>query len=306
MDSRRLPNFFIVGAPKCGTTAFSELLRKHPNLFLTDPKEPRYFARHLTIVSPGTPEYVTSFEAYLELYRDVAPDVHSAIGEASTSYLRSERALREIADFRPRSRIIVFIRNPVDLAYSWHSQKVIEGQEDESNFEKAWALQEERRNQSPPRRLRQRDSLEYAMVAGIGTQLETLYGIFPAEQILVIFQENISDDGARTYRRVIEFLGLELDENRSPERIRESVDLKWPRLWRFFNNRSRSTDVLVRFVKRILGSRATRIADGWRSHGVQPRKALNEEMRLTLIDFFQSEVDKIEVITGRRLDHWRV
>ena len=59
------PNFFIVGAPKCGTTALSEYLREHPNAFLCQPKEPHYFATDFP-----THRYVTKEEAYLKLFRE--------------------------------------------------------------------------------------------------------------------------------------------------------------------------------------------------------------------------------------------
>ena len=73
------PNFFIVGAPKCGTTALSHYLRQHPRIFFSLPKEPHYFATDL-------PRYrmVTHEPAYLEYFRGAGPQ-HTAVGEGSVS-----------------------------------------------------------------------------------------------------------------------------------------------------------------------------------------------------------------------------
>jgi len=133
------PNFFIIGAPKTGTTALSEYLKDHPNIFFCPVKEPHFFdldtSKRLKL----------NLQTYLSLFAEADPALHQAVGEGSTGYLFSKVAVSEILKFNPNSKFIVMLRNPVDLVQSWHSEMYYEGVEDVVDFEKAWKLEQERR-----------------------------------------------------------------------------------------------------------------------------------------------------------------
>jgi hypothetical protein len=75
----KTPNFFILGAPKCGTTSLAAWLAAHPAVYMSPLKEPAYFAADLKVDRPGPQEYRALFSA--------AGDIHLAVGEASTCYL---------------------------------------------------------------------------------------------------------------------------------------------------------------------------------------------------------------------------
>ena len=95
-----IPNFFIVGAPKCGTTALYEYLRAHPNVFMPELKEPHFFAKDLG----GYPR-IKTLEAYRELFEARAAQ-HLAVGEASVYYLRSAVAIRNtVTTIRSHGRL---------------------------------------------------------------------------------------------------------------------------------------------------------------------------------------------------------
>ncbi len=128
-----IPNFFIVGAPKCGTTALSEYLREHPNVFMCSPKEPKYFDFDFNYPIEWTEK------SYLNLYSKADPKRHHAIGEASVTYHYSECAISRILKLNPESKFIIMLRNPVDLVRSWHAQEIFTGQENISDFEKGLA-----------------------------------------------------------------------------------------------------------------------------------------------------------------------
>ena len=113
------PNFFIVGAPRCGTTALSEYLRGHPNVFFSQPKEIGFFATDF----PGS-RVITRFEDYMALFNDVQPD-HLRVGEGSVWYMYSREAARNIHEYNPKAKLIVMLRNPVDLVHSLHSQLLL-------------------------------------------------------------------------------------------------------------------------------------------------------------------------------------
>ena len=95
------PNFFIIGAPKCGTTSLWTWLVSHPNIFLPLEKEPHYFN-----TDDARRGVLTSLEQFEALFRDVR-DEHIAICEASVWYLSSRTAVRNILQYQPNARLIV-------------------------------------------------------------------------------------------------------------------------------------------------------------------------------------------------------
>ena len=110
------PNLFILGAPKCGTTSLYTYLREHPNIFFSHIKGPHYFA--------------TDFENYRSVKTKVdyanlfseANAQHSIIGEASVLYLYSENAIKGIYNDNPNAKLIIMLRNPIEVVQSWHAQ----------------------------------------------------------------------------------------------------------------------------------------------------------------------------------------
>jgi Sulfotransferase domain len=135
--SARKPNFFILGAPKCGTTSMAEWLRTHPNIFVSPNKEPNFFNTH------DGPRLYTS-DQYEALFRG-ANDEHVAVGEASALYLSSSEAVINIMRYKPDARFIVMVRNPAEMAPSYHAELVLHGAENVKDFVTAWHLQESRR-----------------------------------------------------------------------------------------------------------------------------------------------------------------
>ncbi|MEQ9093167.1 MAG: sulfotransferase, partial [Miltoncostaeaceae bacterium] len=201
----RRPNFFILGAPKCGTTALSEYLRRHPQVFMSSPKEPHYFCDDFDYYyAPGR----RSLDHYLHLYDGAGPE-HLAVGEASVWYLYSQTAAANIAAFDPGARAIVMLRNPVEMVPSLHSQLLYTVDEDERDPARAWALQEARaRGDRLPAGVRVPAFLQYGPAASYAAQIERVMAVFPPERLLVILFDDFRADTAGTYRRTLEFLGV--------------------------------------------------------------------------------------------------
>jgi hypothetical protein len=217
----RRPNFFIVGAPKCGTTALSEYLRGHPNVFLTDPKEPHYFSSDFS-----GHRYARDEQDYLALFRYAAPE-QQRLGEASVGYLYSRTALPAIREFSPDARVIAMVRNPVGMAISLHRQLLYARYEDVSDFETAWRLQAERRaGRRIPATCRAPEFLQYADVCRLGQQVARLYTLFPREQIKVILFDDFIADTRRVYRETLEFLGLPDDHRATFPPINEAKKMR--------------------------------------------------------------------------------
>jgi len=123
MSGTRRPDFFIVGAPKCGTTAMATYLSDHPQIFMPVAKELHFFGSDLDYRRrrPTQAEYLAAFERGGQATR---------AGEASVGYLYSERAPTEILEFSPGADILIMLRDPVDMVRSQHSQELFMGQED--------------------------------------------------------------------------------------------------------------------------------------------------------------------------------
>ena len=135
----RRPDFFIVGAPKSGTTALYEYLRQHPQVFMSDPKEPNYFGAD--VERRRTPRI--SLDEYLGYFAG-AGDAKRA-GEASVRYLHSRTAAQEIAEFAPQGQAIIMLRDPVEMMHAMHGELVYIGAEDIPDFADALAAEDDRR-----------------------------------------------------------------------------------------------------------------------------------------------------------------
>ena len=126
----RVPDFFLVGAPKCATTAMHHYLRQHPQLFMPEMKEVHHFGSDLG----GLPGALTD-EQYGALFAPASPEAR--VGQTSIWALYSNRAAQEIRAANPAARIVAIIREPIDMMYALHSEYVANGIEDIASFAKA-------------------------------------------------------------------------------------------------------------------------------------------------------------------------
>lgn len=204
-----LPDFFILGAPKCGTTSLVHWLETHPQVFLSSVKEPHFFSTDLA--NRG----VSSEAAYRRLF-DVASSKKLAVGEASTWYLFSKDAVPNILRAVPEARFIVMTRDPVEMARSLHHHVVRQLHEDEPDFARAWALQTDRRaGHNIPRDCTEPAFLQYGAACSLGAQVARLLRHASADRVLHIPLEGLRDDPAHHYRGVLAFLGVRDDGRQS-------------------------------------------------------------------------------------------
>ena len=220
----RVPDFFIVGHPKSGTTALYEMLRAHPEVYMPDLKETRWFAREL---HPRTPSgtHPGSLDDYLALFAAARADQRT--GEASPSYLRSREAASRIAELQPRARIIAILREPASFLRSLHMELLRDHVETEKDLAKAISLEAERRAEHE---LARRPGLVYADYVQYVEQLRRYHAAFGREQVLVLIYDDFRADNEATVRRVMSFIGV--DDTR-PVKLSEanpSVRVRSPRL----------------------------------------------------------------------------
>ncbi len=200
-----LPNFFIIGAPKCGTTSLARWLSAHPQVFMSRIKEPHFFSTDL-----GNRKFDSECK-YLQLFAS-ATARHLAVGEASTWYLFSDAAVPAIESRLQGVRYIVLTRDPVEMARSLHHHNVRVLHEDKADLMEAWWLQEpRRRGDRIPATCTEPAFLQYLSACALGRQLERLYERVDPRRVLHLKLETLQSDPGAEYRRVLEFLGLDDD-----------------------------------------------------------------------------------------------
>jgi Sulfotransferase family len=226
----RLPDFFIIGHPKCGTTALHEMLGAHPQIYMPEMKEPQFFASDLRVPDPSRPQAGTmSYEEYLALFAHARPD--QLIGDASTRHIWSPTAAERIARAQPAARIIALLREPASFVRSLHLQLLQNRSENEPDLRKAIALEEQRREGRALTKLAASQPLllQYTLRARYVEQLRRYYDAFPPEQVLVLIYEEFRAENEQTVRAVQRFLGVDdtlpLQTVQANETVRRRVGL---------------------------------------------------------------------------------
>ena len=202
-----LPDFLIAGAPKAATTALHVALARHPQLYLSRVKEPKYFLTDGRPRAQGGPgdartlrQQVWQRDKYEALFAG-APS-GTRLGESTSLYLRDADALRRIHMAIPDVRIIALLRDPVDRAHSNWAHLWSAGLEPEHDFLKACLLEEKRAAAGWAPFWR------YLSLGKYGEQLELLWTLFPRERSLVLRYRELRESPAETLDRINAFLGV--------------------------------------------------------------------------------------------------
>ena len=251
-NAARLPDFFIVGQPKCGTTALYQMLRSHPQIFMPDNKEPWFFAEELHERTPprpaGTPRTLAEYAA---LFAPAAASQRA--GEASVLYLWSRTAAGAIARVVPEARIIAILREPASLLRSLHLQFVETYVETETDLRTALALEPERaRGLSVPRHTYWPRALRYSEHVRYVEQLRRYGDLFGAENMLVLVYDDFRRDNAATVRRVLRFLEVDDSVALKAREVNLSVGVRAGSLRRAAHALAVGHDPLARAAKAIV------------------------------------------------------
>ena len=197
------PNLFLVGAPKSGTTALYSYLKRHPQILMSKIKEPQFFASDVC----GDQRCIQTMPEYLACFDSPDKDC-VVIGEASTCYLGSKLAPLEIHRFCPGARVIVMLRNPTDVMYAEHSERVFGGTEHITDFEVALDSPEPRRWRSGPFKGHLVRNLTYREITAFSEQVQHYFGVFGKENVHVIIYDDFAHNPDVAYQSVVSFLGL--------------------------------------------------------------------------------------------------
>lgn len=299
--SRNFPDFFIAGAPKCGTTSLYEWLRSHPELHMPV-KEPGFFSQDLR------PIHYNDVQTYQDLFRN-CPAEKSLIGEATPRYMYSARGLKEIYKYNPKAKIIILLRNPADLVVSFHGQMLREGIEVLTDFKEAWDLSQSRvRGENLPKLCQCPKVLDYPFWGRIGSPLKTVFDIFPGDQVKVYTLDELKVRPADVYRDVLNFLEV-IDDGRSDfpsENLR--VEVRSAKLHRTLLSIRNSCAPLLNTIQSLSGGHGTGLLKLVNIFNVEkPRHLTNspDRFRQELLAFFIPEVEIVESLTGFDLSNWK-
>ena len=198
------PNFFIVGAPKCATTAMSVYLSSHPDVFFSPSKEPFFFATDLD----HRWRERRSLESYLGLFDGA--NGHKRVGEGSSLYLFSRVAARQIHTFNRDARILIMLRDPAEMIYSLHGQWLYAANENLTDFEAAIGAQRDRRRgkRIPPGAYFV-EGLQYFAMARFSEQVARYFDVFGRDRVHITLQDDLRNDPVAALGAATDFLGLE-------------------------------------------------------------------------------------------------
>ncbi len=306
---RVVPNFFIVGAPRCGTTSLFDTMSRHPDVFCCPVKEPNHFAidrntnphviasavRRGVLLTEGAagmavlPRVATTpdYETYLSLFNGWTGQ--HAVGEASTFYLMSEVAPAEIARRRPDARIIVVLRQPVERAQSEYLMHAQLGRTMGSLDSIDAVLPNPADGEGA---IKSRTIIETSLYA---PQIERYLHAFAREQMLFLRFEDVVHNPSDVLRRVYQHIGVDPDfsveTNLSHQNQTRSV--RFPALNRLLF-RSGLRDVILHGlpspVRKLLAKR-------YYGTGARTRPTLP-------LDLFRTDIAKTERLTGLDLSAW--
>ncbi len=296
------PSFFIIGAPKCGTTALYIWLSEHPYIYMSPVKEPHFLAEDL----PYKRRNVANERAYFNLFSKAGVE-HLAVGESSTSYISSPAAIRNIKTRFPKARLVAVVRNPIDMAYAMHNQLLSSMNEDVADFEEAWRLQEKRRQgKHIPKQCLYPKGLLYGDKARVGAQLQWVLEEIQRDLVQISFFDDLVTAPGTVYRAVLAHLSMPDDKRQSFPRVNVSKRLRSRALGSMLRTASAIGRPVKRWIQSTFGVEPPHVvtAISRMNQEKYSRPPLREGFRVELLEYFREDVELLSQITGRDLSHW--
>ena len=287
------PNFLIVGAPKCGTTAMWRYLGQHPEIWMCPTKDLHYFGSDLNF----TIRKRHSLSDYLGFFDSVDTNV---AGEASVWYLYSQNAAREIAQFDPHMKIIIMLRDPIAMMYAHYTQMRFNGLgfEDQAEFSQALALEGARsKGHDLPKGTPLPEALLYRRIGTYSEQIQRYWDVFPKQQVLILIQEDMKDDTQSVYQQTLSFLGVDPAFEADFKRVNTHKVTRFEWVRRLVGYTPQSVkNVLPNNARQMIGKGIRR----WNSKH-EKRTPLSAELKIHLYKEFAPEVEKLSSMLGRCL-----
>lgn len=299
-----LPNFLLIGAPKCGTTSLYRYLVQHPQIFMSANKEPNFFALegHPPHYSgPGDEragmslESVTDLATYQALF---APSGGaSALGEASTMYLYLPETAERIHHYVPQAKLIAVLRHPVERAYSHYLHLRNDGREWLEDFHAALDAEDERiaQNYAP--------AWHYRHVGLYSQQIQRYRQYFGPDQLKIFLYEDLRQNQAAVIQEMFDFLGLDpafQPDTSSRHNVSNTVRRhQWLHNFLTRDNpvKSMLRAVLPKSVRQPLATRAYK-------QNVTKAPPFNPQLKQELLPLFKDDIEALQPLIQKDLSSW--
>jgi len=310
MTTEAKPNFFIVGAPKCGTTSLHEYLQRHPDVYMPFYKEPHYFGSDLQ--GSRFMQFRNRPEKYHKLFHDVRSETR--IGESSPWYLVSKNAAKEIKSYDPNAKIIMILRNPVDMMYSMWSQFRYSGNEQIEIFEDALKAEPARKQGKQIRRAAHCiTGLFYRDMATYSVQVKRYFDVFGQDNVKVIIFDDFKADTAGIYKEVLDYLELDSTFTTNFDVVNPNKDVRVEWLQKLILSTGFSL-MLLKDRLTYLATTSRFVPYSYRTETVkgvinaytkyEKRSPLTAETRKRILSEFESEIDDLGKLLDRDLSYW--
>ncbi len=298
-----LPNFILLGAAKSGTSSVWDYLKQHPQIFMSNPKEPNFFVfegvKLPPFSGPESPEVllkrlyqntITDWESYQALFDKVSDEM--AIGEASVRYLYFPQAPENIKKYIPDVKMIVMLRNPVDRLYSHYVMNIRHLLEPLS-IEKALDQEEERINNNWGW------DWHYTKLGMYSQQIQRYLNIFEPEQLKILFYDDFRENPVGIMKEIYQFLGVDdsfvLDIKR---RKNQGYLPKNKLVHKFLFTSNPLKSFLEKILPRSLYKKLINNLKKWNSGPIPP---LPVALKKSLNEVFREDITELQKIVNREL-----
>jgi hypothetical protein len=301
-----IPNFFLVGAPKCATTAVAVALGCQADIFMSEPKEPTYF-----LFARGNPygfdrtTRISDLESYLALFQNAGQ--RKIYGEASPLYFHAPYVAEEIVRFNPQAKIMAILRDPVERACSMyhffyqHDRRATVSRED---FRRKFFDGSVVHIPVGPATMRMEHLRSFGFYRRL---LQPYYDHFDRNQILVLTHDDLRSDSQHFMRRVLAFLEVEA---LSPPVVPIANVTFQPRsremqYWLNHAVHSKPREILKRVVVACPGARTFRDSfNRFNQRPFVPAQFLSDDLHRELIATYQEDLESLCRLVGRDFTPW--
>jgi hypothetical protein len=292
-----VPDFFLVGAARSGTTSVYRFLQRRPEIFIPKLKEPKFFSSDENTFphrGPGDDEVdrrvITDPLRYGELFEPAGEG--QLLGEASVDYLYFPGVASRLQQARCNARILILLRDPAERAFSAYRHLRSVGRETLS-FGDALLAESQRKA----------DNWEffwlYREVGLYSTQVERFLDTFSRDQVLVILFDDLCREPRATGARILEFLGASACSD-YPGHTNTAGEPRWDSVVHFLDRPSRLSRLAARGVPRVVRRRSARLLRAWNRLPIQIDEPLLRQLRASYI----GDIERLQRVIDRDLSCW--
>jgi len=298
-----MPNFFLIGAQKAGTTSLYSYLKQHPQVYMSPIKEPFFFDHEIDsrgevvrekFGGPVTPHVkFADIREYRTLFRGVSGE--KAIGEASVLYIYAPGTAERIKRYVPEAKLIALLRNPADRAYSAFLHAVRIGREPLTDFAQALREEDDRIWYNWHYQFHYRNRGHYY------AQLKRYFEVFGREKVGVWLYEDLSNDPVGVVQCALRFLGV--NDTFTPDISRKHNPSRIPK-----SEFARFTIRLMNTTLPVVSKVSPPASEGFRqlvnSRILAESPPIDPEIRKQLREGYRKDILKLQELIGRDLSVW--